>query len=101
MTRPREQQAARINVDDGSWRAFRILALEADRSLADYLGQLVREELRRAKRRAPASTNQPDDEPDTETRQPSAAKPESASRARLADAELLRFLPAPSGTRAK
>lgn len=42
MTAPTEQQTARTNVDDPTWRDFRILALDADRSVADYLGQLVR-----------------------------------------------------------
>jgi hypothetical protein len=50
-----EQQAARINVDDTTWRRFRVLALEADRSIADYLGGLVRDELRRASRGSRAS----------------------------------------------
>ena len=51
MTSRTDQQTARVNVDDATWRDFRILALDLDRSIADYLGQLVRDELRRARRR--------------------------------------------------
>jgi plasmid stability protein len=33
----REQQTARINVDDATWQAFRIRAIQANRSVADEL----------------------------------------------------------------
>lgn len=39
------QQSARVNIDDRDWIRFRIRALEEDRSIADYLGDLVRAEL--------------------------------------------------------
>ncbi|MEX1162570.1 MAG: hypothetical protein WEB03_03220 [Nitriliruptor sp.] len=31
----REQQTARVNVDDATWQTFRIRAIRADRSIAD------------------------------------------------------------------
>jgi hypothetical protein len=51
MTPGPEQQTARVNIGDEHWRQFRILAIESDRSVAAYLGQLVRDELRRSRRR--------------------------------------------------
>jgi plasmid stability protein len=44
----REQQTARINVDDATWQALRIRAIRANRSVADELARLVRNDLRRA-----------------------------------------------------
>lgn len=50
MTSVSEQQTARVNVDDDAWRRFRILAIESSRSIADYLCQLVGDELRRSRK---------------------------------------------------
>jgi plasmid stability protein len=44
----REQQIARVNVDDATWQAFRIRAIQANRSVADELARLVRNDLRHA-----------------------------------------------------
>jgi plasmid stability protein len=37
----REQQTARVNVDDATWQAFRIRAIRANRSVAGELARLV------------------------------------------------------------
>lgn len=37
----REQQTARVNVDDATWQAFRIRAIRANRSVADELDLLT------------------------------------------------------------
>jgi hypothetical protein len=86
-----EQQTARVNVDDPTWRDFRILALDADRSIADYLGQLVRDELRRARRRNREGAARAPDRPDGDAR----VAPVERTKApvRLAEAELLTALP--------
>lgn len=42
---------ARINVSDKSWTEFRIEAMRAKRSVADYLGRLVDKEVARVSRR--------------------------------------------------
>lgn len=42
----REQQTARVNVDDATWQTFRIRAIQSGRSVADELGRLVRNDLR-------------------------------------------------------
>lgn len=97
MTSGSDQQTARVNVDDERWREFRILAIEADRSIADYLGQLVRDELarsRKRKRRA-AETAPPDPE---DTSQAPTAGERPTRPVRLADAELLTELPRPGTT---
>jgi hypothetical protein len=44
----REHQTARVNVDDATWQAFRIRAIQANRSVADELARLVRNDLCRA-----------------------------------------------------
>jgi hypothetical protein len=41
------QQMARVNVDPATWAEFRVAALRSGRSVADYLGELVRRELGR------------------------------------------------------
>src|SRR3954465_7426150 len=41
------RQLARVAVDDETWRRFRQVAIVRDLSMAEYLGQLVRRELRR------------------------------------------------------
>jgi hypothetical protein len=51
MTARPEQQTTRVTIGDERWREFKILAIESDRSIADYLGQLVRDELRRSRKR--------------------------------------------------
>jgi hypothetical protein len=88
-----EQQTARVNVDDPTWRDFRILAVEADRSIADYLGQLVRDELRRARRRNREGAARAPARPDGDAR----VGPVERKKApvRLADAQLLTALPHP------
>jgi hypothetical protein len=45
-----DQQTARINVTDAEWLEFRTLAMHRRRSLADYLGKLVRAEIGHADR---------------------------------------------------
>ena len=87
MSGASEQQTARVNVDDEVWLRFRVLALEADRSIANYLGQLVRDELRRSKRRQSSP-------PTVEAKAGPAPRRAKASRSiRLADAKLLKELP--------
>ena len=92
MTSGPDQQPARGNVDGEMWREFRILAIEADRSIAAYLGQLVRDELRRSrKRKRRAEETAP---PDPEDTRQDASTGEGLTRSmRLADAELLTALP--------
>lgn len=41
----RPQQMARINVPDNEWLECRVLAMKQKRSVADYLGELVRREV--------------------------------------------------------
>jgi hypothetical protein len=53
----REQQTARINVDDATWQAFRTRAIQANRSVADELARLVRNDLRRARPVDPAGSS--------------------------------------------
>lgn len=48
---PDGQRMARVNIDPTGWREFLRTAAAADRSVADYLGHLVRKELRRVTRR--------------------------------------------------
>lgn len=92
MTSVADQQTARVNVDDEHWREFRILAIEADRSIADYLGQLVGDELRRSrKRKRRAEETAPPDREDVRQGPPTGEEP--ARSIRLADAELLTALP--------
>lgn len=47
---PAAQQMARVNLSGEEWRAFRSEAVVRERSVADYLGRLVRKELRRVRR---------------------------------------------------
>lgn len=84
MNRGANQQTARVNVDDEQWLRFRVLALEADRSIADYLGQLVRAELRRSKRRERRQTTVEDTKP-----APAKTRTRESRSMRLADAQLL------------
>jgi hypothetical protein len=79
-----DQQTARINVTDAEWLEFRTLAIRRRRSLADYLGTLVRAEI--------SGAEDPDDS--------NPVRPERAShgaggagRVRLADQQLLTRLP--------
>lgn len=92
MTSGSDQQTARVNVAGEMWREFRILAIEADRSIADYLGQLVRDELRRSrKRKRRAQETAP---PDPEDIRQDASTGEGPTRSlRLVDAKLLTALP--------
>ncbi len=78
-----DQQAARVNVSDDDWIAFRTVAMRQRRSIADYLGELVRRELAGA-----AGTP---DEPAPEERKPACSK--SSAPVLLADQELLTSLP--------
>lgn len=97
----REQQTARVNVDDATWQAFRIRAIRANRSVADELARLVRNDLRRAR---------PSDAPRPSTSEPSATEVQETldptpddrattkaqrgrPRQRLADLDLLTELP--------
>lgn len=94
MTDRRQQQTARVNLDDERWREFRILAIESDRSIAEYLGQLVRDELRRCRKRKRRAH---EDASQTARDMTTPARPanEPAPRTRLADAQLLTELPRP------
>ena len=74
-----KQQSARVNVTDDDWLAFRTLAMQRHRSVADYLGQLVRSELGQRvvnPRRSPTP-------------------PRGSAPVRLADQQLLTALPGP------
>lgn len=94
MTGGPQQQTARVNLADEPWREFRILAIESDRSIADYLGQLVRDELQRCrKRKRRAHEDASQTARDTTT--PARPANEPAPRIRLADAKLLTELPRP------
>ena len=95
MTYGSEQQTARVNVDDDAWRRFRILSIESNRSIADYLGQLVGDELRRSrkrKRRPEASAGAASEATQVEAK----AREGSKGSMRLTDAKLLTELPRPS-----
>ena len=50
------QHMARVNVDLETWTAFRVEALRAQTSVAAYLGELVRHEVDRARRRDRAAS---------------------------------------------
>jgi hypothetical protein len=93
MTSGPGQQTARVNVDDERWREFRILAIEADRSIADYLGQLVVDELRRSRKRKRRTEEKAPPVLD-DTNHAATRKPPTRSM-RLADAQLLTELPRP------
>jgi hypothetical protein len=97
----REQQTARVNVDDATWQAFRIRAIQANRSVADELARLVRDDLIRARPGHPAgsSTSGP---PAAEAQAPRGPAPtevpttrtrRGSGRQRLADLDLLTDLP--------
>jgi plasmid stability protein len=97
----RQQQAARVNVDDATWQAFRIRAIQANRSVADELCRLVRHDLRHSLPPEPSkpSTDEPsrtgareplDAEP---TRRPTPTVRHSRAKQRLADLDLLTELP--------
>jgi plasmid stability protein len=97
----REQQTARVNVDDATWQAFRIRAIHSNRSVADELARLVRNDLLRARPVHPAgsSTSGP---PATEAQEPRRRAPTEVAtkrvprgrpRQRLADLDLLTELP--------
>lgn len=75
----RDQQAARVNVSDDEWIEFRTLAMRKRRSIAEYLGELVRRELGATKK--PAKESRP--------KEPERPRRRSAPRVRLADQELL------------
>jgi hypothetical protein len=97
----REQQTARVNVDDATWQTFRIRAIQANRSVADELGRLVRNELCHSPPIEPPtpSTDEPsgtgpceplDSEP---TRRPTPTVRRGRAKQRLADLDLLTELP--------
>lgn len=87
-----EQQTARANIGDEHWRDFRILAIESDRSVAEYLGQLVRDELRRSRRRGRAEEHV--DAPSEDSPSESRVRKDGPRRAkRLAEVQLLTELP--------
>ena len=58
---PADQQMARVNLSSEEWRAFRSTAVLKQRSVAEYLGHLVRKELRRVERADVASKPLPVD----------------------------------------
>ncbi len=94
MTVGSEQQTARVNIGEERWREFRILAIESDRSIAEYLGQLVRDELRRSRRRRRAAehVDAPSEGSPPESR---VRKHEPRRARRLAEVQLLTELPRP------
>jgi hypothetical protein len=54
------QQLARVNVSLEAWAEFRVRALRAQTTVADYLGELVKKELNRPAPRT-AAPSSPDD----------------------------------------
>lgn len=95
------QQSARVNVDDETWVAFRVLAVRQGRSIADYLGELVKVELvEHDDRRGPTSrppmieSTDVDGLRDTADEERPTARSSRTDRVRLADVELLTALPA-------
>lgn len=78
-----DQQVARVNVSDDEWIEFRTLEMRERRSIADYLGELVRRELGGSKEPAKQS---PSEKPERPRRQP-------ASCVRLANRDVLTELP--------
>lgn len=98
----REQQTARVNVDDATWQTFRIRSIQAGRSVADELGRLVRNDLRHT---SPLEPPQPSAPEPTAAEAPGSSKPAPTRRAattrarrrlpkqHLADLELLTELP--------
>ena len=79
-----DQQTARINVTDTEWLEFRTLAMRRRRSLADYIGKLVRAEI--------SGAEDPDDSIPSRPG-PTSHRAGGASRVRLADQQLLTQLP--------
>lgn len=94
MTTGPEQQTARVNIGDEHWRQFRILAIESDRSIAEYLGNLVRDELRRSRRRK-RRWEEDAERASEDTHQGATTREEPPASIRLADAQLLTELPRP------
>lgn len=99
----REQQTARVNVDDATWQTFRIRAIQADCSVADELGRLVRNDLRQS---PPAEPPNPSTPERPATKPPMRVMPRPDQRAprreardrskqRLADLDPLTELPRP------
>ena len=71
---PEGQHMARVTISQEEWRDFRALAIRKKRSVASYLGHLVRREIGRAARvehrralRAPVPVVQQDDDEVDET----------------------------------
>lgn len=95
MTAGTEQQTARVNIGDERWLEFRILAIESNRSIAEYLGQLVGDELRRSRKRKRRAEEDADPTSDA-THQGAATREEPKKPIRLADANLLTELPRPN-----
>lgn len=81
-----DQHTARVNVDSDAWRRFKILAIDADCSIADYLGQLVRDELKRSTKRHRRVASAESETGASERRQTGA---KSRSPVRLSEARLL------------
>lgn len=94
MTAGSEQQTARVNIGDERWLEFRILAIESDRSIAEYLGQLVADELRRSRKRNRRGEEDADPASD-DTHQGATTREGPKKPIRLADAKLLTELPRP------
>lgn len=95
MTARPEQQTARVNIGDERWRDFRMVAIESDRSIAEYLGQLVRDELRRSRRRKRRADEEDAARASEDTHQGATTREEPTASIRLADAQLLTELPRP------
>lgn len=62
---PSPYPAARVAVDEDSWRAFRHAALVRGISVSTYLGKLVETELKRRRSTPLARTSDEDPAPDT------------------------------------
>lgn len=65
------QKMARINVDDEAWTQLRMHALRLGKSVADLLGQMIRDELA-------ATSNAPVTEDTNPTAEPESSAPEVA-----------------------
>ncbi len=83
-----------MNIGDERWLEFRILAIESSRSIAEYLGQLVGDELQRSRKRKRRVEEDADPTSD-DSHQGVTPRKEPKKPIRLADAKLLTELPRP------
>lgn len=62
---PTNQKMARINIEDDAWTQLRMHALRAGKSVADLLGQMIRDELATTSNAAVADAPKPTAEPES------------------------------------